>query len=207
MMSAYTVRMRSPETVRIAQRVYERNSEDRCSDLTEQVKTMGWPDLEKSLRSLRWRFPQIITCFLLDLHSCICPIRDCCIKSVKCCSGTFIMHGICTGSWDHKCKVLELCDSATPMSIFFPFTFFDKYSDVNSGWHLSLTGTGKDMGLELCQEVGVWLMNDTSVAWRWKPVHRTTPSCMPLPLHKEWRPNNKWMENRWVKFTLKYLRI
>lgn len=41
MMSAYTVRMRSPETVRIAQRVYERNSEDRCSDLTEQVKTMG----------------------------------------------------------------------------------------------------------------------------------------------------------------------
>lgn len=49
-------------------------------------------------------------------------------------------------------RILGLCDSATPMWI---FSFFGKYTDVNSGWHLSLKGTGKDMGLESCQEVGV----------------------------------------------------
>lgn len=59
---------------------------------------------------------------------------------------------------------------------------------------------GRIWVLEFCQGIGLWLMNDLSVAWRRKPVHRTPPSCPPPPLHKIWRSSNEWMENRWIKF-------
>lgn len=124
MTPTYITRMRSSGTVGLAQRLYKRNSQDWCSDLTEQVKTTGWPELEKGLCSFWSPFPQVITCSLLDLHPWICPIRDCCNESIKYCSGTFISHGIYTGrSWDHKCKILGLWDSVAPMWTFFSLYF------------------------------------------------------------------------------------
>lgn len=117
-------------------------------------------------------FPKAINfrCYgsLLDLHPWICLIRGCCHESFSYGSGTFISHSICTWrSWD-----LVLSGSVTPMWIFFsPLNVFAKYTEKLAEVGTSIKKRwGKDMGLEFCQDIGLWLMNDLSVAWRRKPV-------------------------------------
>lgn len=65
--------------------------------------------------------------------------------------------------------IVWFCD--TNVDFFFPLNVFAKYTEELAEVGTSIKkGWGKDMGLEFCQDIGLWLMNDLSVAWRRKPV-------------------------------------
>lgn len=96
--------------------------------------------------------------------------------------------------------IVWFCDTTVD---FFLFSVFAKYTEKLAEVGTSIKkGWGKDMGLEFCQDFGLWLMNDVCGM-----KEEASASCPPPPLHKTWRSSNKWMENRWLKFSSKYLWI